>query len=80
MEVGLIADTIFGNKLYQIRARRALPILIQQAWQKTPITYSELAVKLEIPNPPKRAAEYQSGGKYFTNLNLDAQYFQTTLF
>ena len=42
---------ITGNKLYQIRARKALPILVRQAIAEQPIFYSDLAFELQIPNP-----------------------------
>ena len=43
--------TIYGNKLYQERARRALPILVRQAKARQPITYSDLAKELGMANP-----------------------------
>ena len=42
---------IFGDKLYQQRARVVLPILIRQAFAATPIYYSALAQEAQIPNP-----------------------------
>ncbi len=42
---------IFGNKLYQKRAFRALPILVRQAKARQPIFYSDLADELGMPNP-----------------------------
>lgn len=42
---------IWGNKLYQQRARMALPILIRQAEGQEPISYSNLALELGMPNP-----------------------------
>ncbi len=50
MSTAKIAEPIFGNKLYQKRAREALPILVRQAHAHTPITYSELAGELGMPN------------------------------
>jgi hypothetical protein len=44
-------DDIFGDKLYQQRAREALPILIRQAMVSQKITYSDLAIELKMPNP-----------------------------
>ncbi|MDR2577263.1 MAG: hypothetical protein LBC70_00425 [Chitinispirillales bacterium] len=44
-------DNIFGDKLFQQRAVKALPILVQQASDSEIITYSDLADKLEMPNP-----------------------------
>ncbi len=40
-----------GEKLYQIRARAALPLLIRQAEAGVPIYYSDLAEELGMPNP-----------------------------
>ena len=40
-----------GDKLYQKRARRALPLLVRQAMARQTITYEDLAMQLEIPNP-----------------------------
>lgn len=45
------AKTLSGDKLYQQRARAALPVLVRQARAHSPIYYSELAAELEIPNP-----------------------------
>lgn len=42
---------IFGNKLYQQRARAAFPILVRQAKGETPIPYSDLAAELGMSNP-----------------------------
>ncbi len=45
------AHLLEGDKLYVQRARLALPILIRQAKAQKPITYSQLADELEMPNP-----------------------------
>jgi len=42
---------IFGEKLYQQRARMALPILVRQAKAEHPITYEALADEMDMPNP-----------------------------
>jgi hypothetical protein len=42
---------MFGNKLYQMRARSALPILVRQAGSHRPIYYEALATELAMPNP-----------------------------
>ncbi len=42
---------IFGEKLYQQRARIALPILVRQAKAEHPITYEALADEMDMPNP-----------------------------
>lgn len=51
MDSGLRAEPIWGNKLYQQRAQKALPILVRQAIAHKPISYSELAEELGMPNP-----------------------------
>jgi hypothetical protein len=40
-----------GDKLYQVRARAALPLLVRQAKAEQPIFYSDLALELDMPNP-----------------------------
>ena len=40
-----------GDKKYQRRARRALPLLVRQAKAEEPIYYSDLAHELGMPNP-----------------------------
>jgi len=45
------AQNMFGDQLYQQRARRALPILVRQAAAKRPIFYEALANELGMPNP-----------------------------
>jgi hypothetical protein len=42
---------MFGNKLYQQRARQTLPILVRQALSKMPILYKPLSLELGINNP-----------------------------
>jgi hypothetical protein len=51
VETAKIAQPISGAKLYQERARRALPLLVRQAQAQTKIYYSDLALELEMPNP-----------------------------
>ena len=46
-----IASGFFGDKLYQQRAREALPILVRQAKAGTPIYYEDLATEMGMPNP-----------------------------
>lgn len=46
-----ISATIYGEQLYQRRARRALPLLIRQAEAGSTIEYSDLADELGMPNP-----------------------------
>lgn len=52
-------DLIHGDKLYQQRARAALPILVRQAWAHETIYYSELAAELGMTNP--RVLNYPLG-------------------
>jgi len=44
-------DPIWGDKLYQKRARRTLPLLVRQARAHQEITYSDIAIELGMPNP-----------------------------
>lgn len=50
METAQKAQPIWGDKLYQQRAQRALPILVRQARAQQPIYYSQLAQELGMPN------------------------------
>ena len=50
-ETAEIAALIHGEKLYQERARRALPLLVRQAEARQTIFYSDLAEELDMPNP-----------------------------
>ncbi len=51
METAKIASGLNGDKLYQIRARKALPILVRQAKAGQKIYYADLANEIDIPNP-----------------------------
>lgn len=44
-------EPYFGEKLYQERAKAALPLLVRQAHAAKPIHYSALAKELDMPNP-----------------------------
>lgn len=46
-----VAQPIAGDKLYQVRAREAFPLLVRQARAWTLIYYSDLARELRMPNP-----------------------------
>ena len=46
-----IAGPIDGEKLYQERARVALPLLVRQAEAGVPIVYSDFATELKMSNP-----------------------------
>lgn len=50
METAVVAGPITGAKLYQQRARKALPVLVRQAHAGTPIIYSDLATELGMRN------------------------------
>ena len=63
-----IAEPLSGDKLYQQRARSALPLLVRQAVASTPIIYEDLADELEMPNP--RNLNYVLGSIGKTLLNL----------
>jgi len=63
-----IAKPLSGDKLYQQRARDALPLLVRQATASTPIVYEDLAHELEMPNP--RNLNYVLGSIGQTLLNL----------
>ena len=51
MATALVSAPIAGDKLYQVRAREALPLLVRQAEARNTITYSDLAFELGMPNP-----------------------------
>ncbi|WP_412474178.1 hypothetical protein [Halobacteriovorax sp. YZS-1-1] len=46
-----VALSLSGDKLYQQRAREALPILVRQAKAGASILYSDLAEEMGMPNP-----------------------------
>lgn len=46
-----VADEIWGEKLYQQRARKALPILVRQAFARKRIYYSDLSKEVGFSNP-----------------------------
>ncbi|MYM89183.1 hypothetical protein GTP91_18645 [Rugamonas sp. FT82W] len=50
-ETAAISANLHGDKLYQLRARHALPLLVRQALAGTPIFYQQLAVEMGMPNP-----------------------------
>ena len=45
MGTAQIAGLISGEKLYQIRARKALPLLVRQARSEQTIFYSDLVLR-----------------------------------
>lgn len=46
----MAAEYLAGDKLFQKRARAALPLLVRQAMQSTTVFYSDLAAELGMPN------------------------------
>lgn len=58
-EVFKRADDLFGKKLFQIRAKKILPILVRQAKAGVPIYYGDLAQEVGMPNP--RNLDYPLG-------------------
>ena len=68
MDTAKIAAPISGDKLYQTRARKVLPILVRQAEAGTTIYYSTLAEEIGIPNP--RNLNYVLGSIGTTMENL----------
>jgi len=50
-ETAAISANMHGEKLYQQRAREALPILVRQAFSHKTMYYQELADELKMPNP-----------------------------
>ena len=46
-----IAKNMWGKQEYQLRAQRALPILVRQAISGKPIFYQHLADELGMSNP-----------------------------
>lgn len=74
MDTAKIAAPIVGDKLYQVRARAVLPILVRQAEAGTPIVYSALAEEVGIPNP--RNLNYVLGSIGTTLENLSKAWNQ----
>lgn len=70
-ETGRQAKNLFGDKLYQVRARKALPILVRQASSRKPIFYEALAVELEMPNPRNLNFVLGSIGTTLNELSVD---------
>lgn len=50
METAEVSENFWGDKLYQKRARKALPLLVRQAVIGETIFYSDLAEELKMPN------------------------------
>ena len=71
-ETAKIAEPLSGEKLYQRRAREALPLLVRQAQLQSTIYYSELASELGMPNP--RNLNYPLGSIGQALMNLSAEW------
>lgn len=65
------SDNLWGNKLYQQRAREAFPFLVRQAIIGEPIFYSDLAEEMGMPNA--RNLNYVLGCIGTTILELSKQ-------
>ncbi len=50
METAEVSESLWGDKLYQQRARKALPLLVRQALVGETIFYSQLADEMGMPN------------------------------
>lgn len=50
-ETAEISANLHGDRLYQQRAREALPILVRQAFSGAPMFYQQLATEMGMPNP-----------------------------
>ncbi|MBN9060962.1 MAG: hypothetical protein J0H41_00820 [Rhizobiales bacterium] len=64
-----ISEPISGDRLYQKRAREALPILVRQAKSESSIYYSDLANELGMPNPRNLNYVLASIGRVMENLS-----------
>jgi hypothetical protein len=69
METAQVAEPLWGNKLYQKRARKAFPVLVRQALAGQPIYYSALAYELGMPNPRNLNYVLGSIGQTLQNLS-----------
>lgn len=72
MTTARISAPISGDKLYQKRARAALPVLVRQAKVGSTIFYSDLAQELGMPNP--RNLNYVLGSIGQTLEHLSAEW------
>lgn len=71
MSTAEVSDSLWGNKLYQQRARQAFPFLVRQALVGEPIFYSDLAEEMGMPN--ERNLNYVLGCIGTTILKLSKQ-------
>ena len=77
IETGARADAMFGEKLYQKRARLALPLLVVLAEQGAKIYYQDLAKQLGISNP--RVLNYVLGSVGQTLIELGQRWGKTII-
>lgn len=68
------ALNMFGDKLYQQRARRALPMLVRQALSNQPIVYEALASELGMINPRNLNFVLGSVGRTLGELSATARW------
>jgi len=71
MDTAKISSPITGDKLYQKRARLALPILVRQAEAGAPIFYSDLGAELGMPNARNLNYVLGSIGQTMKNLSKE---------
>lgn len=71
VETASLTKNMFGEKFYQTRAKKALPILVRQALSRKPIFYEALAAELEMPNPRNLNYVLGSVGATLNELSLD---------
>jgi len=71
MSTATISASIAGTKLYQKRAREALPLLVRQALAGHPIYYANLAAELRMPNPRNLNYVLGSIGQTLRNLSIE---------
>lgn len=69
-ETGESSAGIDGDKLYQKRGRKALPVLVRQALSGAPIFYEELADELAMSNPRNLNYVLGSVGQSLIELGL----------
>lgn len=71
-ETAVISENMFGEKLYQQRARAALPLLVRQAHAHGGFRYAQLAEELGMPNP--RNLNYVLGSVGQTLIELSSRW------
>ena len=69
MSTAQVSQALSGDKLYQERARKTVPLLVRQARAGMPIYYSYLAEELGMPNPRNLNYVLGSVGKSMASLS-----------